>query len=110
MADQNLFKEVYGDNKKSHSNDIKSNLVIVIVQTVRQKAISQKVLIDDVFTKLGISDELSENIKMCNLPALSIDALVDVLYSLGYRASLKLSQQDLKDNVEAIIEFKMKDQ
>ncbi|AAL83088.1 hypothetical protein KEN51_CDS0199 [Pseudomonas phage vB_Pae10145-KEN51] len=109
MADQNLFKEVHGDNKKSHSDNIKYNLVIAIVQTARQKAISQKVLIDDVFTKLGISDELSENIKMFNLPALSIDVLVDVLYSLGYRASLELSQQDLEDNVEAVIKLKMRD-
>ncbi|MFO5742361.1 hypothetical protein ACLBPW_30150, partial [Klebsiella pneumoniae] len=83
MAVQNLFKEDHGDNKKSHSVTIKYKLVIAIVQTARQKAISQKVLIDDVFTKLGISDELSENIKMFNLPALSIEELVAVLNSLG---------------------------
>ncbi|MFO5979558.1 hypothetical protein ACLBSL_33280 [Klebsiella pneumoniae] len=46
---------------------------------------------------------------MFNLQALSIDVLVDVLYSLGYRASLELSQQDLEDNVEAVIKLKMRD-
>lgn len=109
MTDQNLFKEIYGDNKEAYFYNIKSNLAIAIIKNVRLEASSQKVSIDDIFTKLGISDELSENIKVGNLSALNIDVLFDILYILGYRASVELSQSSLEDKFKVVIEFKATD-
>jgi predicted XRE-type DNA-binding protein len=100
MSNQNVFKLITDDPVKFNTWSLKSKLVMVLVDIIRQQGWNQTKAAE----KLKVSQPRMSNLFKGQLDKFSIDTLLEMLLVIGYKLDVSYNPSD----ASAPLEMKMK--
>ena len=96
MPTQNLFELVTSDTVEYNAWSLKSKLMLIIGLVVRDNKLTQT----EVAEKLGISQPRVSNLLKGKGEKFSIDALLTMLFKLGFSSDINFNPTDLENPIQ----------